>query len=69
MLMLLTMSVLATGIAGGIGFQSGRSSLRAAVFDRLTGVREAQGRVLEMGLNDITGSLLVFSAAKPSAAR
>lgn len=61
MLMLLTMSVLATGIAGGIGFQSGRSSLRAAVFDRLTGVREAQGRVLEMGLNDITGSLLVFS--------
>jgi class 3 adenylate cyclase len=61
MLMLLTMSVLATGIAGGIGFQSGRSSLRAAVFDRLTGVREAQARVLEMGLNDITGSLVIFS--------
>lgn len=61
MLMLLTMSVLATGITGGIGFQSGRSSLRAAVFDRLTGIREAQSRVLEMGLNDITGALLVFS--------
>nr|MCW1960438.1 HAMP domain-containing protein [Mycobacterium sp.] len=61
MLMLLTMSVLATGIAGGIGFQSGRSSLRAAVFDRLTGIREAQSRVLEIGLNDIRGSLLVFS--------
>ena len=61
MLMLLTMSVLATGIAGGIGFQSGRSSLRAAVFDRLTGVREAQSRVLEMGLTNITGSLVVFS--------
>lgn len=61
MLMLLTMSVLATAIAGGIGFQSGRSSLRAAVFDRLTGVREAQARVLEMGLRDITGSLVVLS--------
>ena len=61
MLMLLTMSVLATGIAGGIGFQSGRSSLRSAVFDRLTGIREAQSRVLEMGLTDITGSLVIFA--------
>lgn len=61
MLMLLTMSVLATGIAGGIGFESGRSSLREAVFDRLTSIREAQARVLEIGLNDITGSLVVFS--------
>ena len=61
MLMLLTMSVLATAIAGGIGFQSGRSSLRAAVFDRLTGIREAQSRVLQMGLTDITGSLVIFS--------
>ena len=61
LLMLLTMSVLATAIAGGIGFQSGRTSLRAAVFERLTGIREAQARVLEMGLNDITGSLLIFA--------
>ena len=61
MLMLLTMSVLATAIAGGIGFQSGRSSLRAAVFDRLTGVREAQARVLELGLTNITGSLVIFA--------
>lgn len=61
MLMLLTISVLATAIAGGIGFQSGRSSLRAAVFDRLTSIREAQSRVLELGLRDITGSLVVLS--------
>ena len=60
-LMLLTMSVLATAIAGGIGFQSGRSSLRAAVFEQLTGIREAQSRVLEMGLSDITGSLLIYT--------
>jgi class 3 adenylate cyclase len=61
MLMLLTMSVLATAIAGGIGFQSGRSSLREAVFDRLTSIREAQARVLQMGLKDITGSLVIYS--------
>lgn len=61
MLMLLTISVLATAIAGGIGFQSGRSSLRAAVFDRLTSIREAQSRVLELGLRDLTGSLVVLS--------
>lgn len=61
MLMLLTMSVVATAIVGGIGFQSGRSSLRAAMFDQLTGIREAQSRVLEMGLNTITGSLVMLS--------
>lgn len=61
MLMLLTMSVLATAIAGGIGFQSGRSSLREAVFDRLTSIRESRASVLELGLRDITGSLVVFS--------
>ena len=61
MLMLLTMSVLATAIAGGIGFQSGRSSLRAAGFDQLIGIREAQSRVLEMGLSDINSSLLIYS--------
>lgn len=61
MLMLLTMSVLATAIAGGIGFQSGRSSLREAVFDRLTSVRQAQARVLEMGLNEIANSLVIYS--------
>lgn len=61
MLMLLTMSVLAVAVAGGIGFQSGRSSLRAAGFDQLIAVREAQSRVLEMGLSDITSSLLIYS--------
>jgi hypothetical protein len=59
MLMLLTMSVLATAIAGGIGFQSGRTSLREAVFDQLTGIREAQARVLEMGLSDLSNSLVI----------
>lgn len=61
LLMLLTIGVLATAITGGLGFQSGRSSLRAAVFERLTAVREAQARVLELGFQDLLGSLIIFS--------
>ena len=61
LLMLLTMSVLATAIVGGIGFTSGRSSLRESVFERLTGIREAQTRVLELGLADLNASLVIFS--------
>ena len=61
LLMLLLMGVLATGITGAIGFSSGRSSLRASVFERLTGIREAQVRVLELGLADLTNSLVIFS--------
>ena len=42
LLMLLTMSVLATGVAGAVGFESGRTSLRASMFERLTGILESQ---------------------------
>lgn len=61
MLMLLIVGILATGVTGGIGFQSGRSSLRESMFDRLTAVREAQARVLELGFNDLLNSLVVYS--------
>ncbi len=61
MLMLLIVGILATGITGGIGFQSGRSSLRESMFDRLTAVREAQARVLELGFDDLLSSLVVYS--------
>lgn len=61
MLMLLAMTILATAVAGGIGFESGRTSLRAAVFERLTGIRQAQARVLELGISDLRGSLLIVS--------
>ncbi len=61
MLMLLAMTILATAVAGGIGFESGRTSLRAAVFERLTGIRQAQARVLELGIADLQGSLQIFS--------
>jgi len=61
MLMMLAMTTLAIAIAGGIGFQSGRSSLRAEVFERLTVIRQAQTQVLELGLQNISGSLVMFS--------
>jgi class 3 adenylate cyclase len=61
MLMLLAMTILATAVAGGIGFESGRTSLRAAVFEQLTGIRQAQARILELGLSDLQGSLQIFS--------
>lgn len=69
MLMLLTVGVLATAIIGAIGFQSGRSSLRESMFDRLTAVREAQARVLELGINDLRASLVIYSSGEtaPSA--
>jgi len=62
LLMILTMSVLAALTAGGIGFQSGRSSLRAAVFDRLTGIRELQSQTIEGRFTDMRNSVLNTSA-------
>lgn len=61
MLMLLAMTILATIVAGGIGFESGRSSLRAAVFEQLTGIRQAQARVLELGIADLRNSLMIVA--------
>lgn len=61
MLMLLAMTILATVVAGGIGFESGRSSLRAAVFEQLTGIRQAQARVLELGISDLRNSLMIVA--------
>ena len=40
LVMLLVTSVLSAAVVGAIGYQSGRSSLRASVFDRLTEIRE-----------------------------
>jgi class 3 adenylate cyclase len=64
LLMLLTMSVLATAFAGAIGFQSGRSSLRESSFERLTATREAQSRVLELGLADLMSSMVIFASGE-----
>ncbi len=47
LVMLLVTSILSAAVVGAIGYQSGRSSLRASVFDRLTEIRGSQSRQLE----------------------
>ena len=61
LLMLLLTSVLSAAIVGAIGFQSGRNSLRAAVFDRLTEIREAQTRLIETQFADLKNSLVIYT--------
>ncbi|HME48880.1 MAG TPA: adenylate/guanylate cyclase domain-containing protein, partial [Mycobacterium sp.] len=59
--MLLISSVLSAAVVGLIGYQSGRSSLRASVFDRLTEVRESQTRLMVDKVNDLTNSAIVYT--------
>jgi class 3 adenylate cyclase len=61
LLMLLVTSILSAAVVGAIGFQSGRTSLRAAAFDRLTEIRESQSRQLEAKFNDLEDSLVVYT--------
>jgi class 3 adenylate cyclase len=61
LVMLLVTSVLSAAVVGAIGYQSGRSSLRAAVFDQLTEIRSAQIRQLENGFSDLTNSLVIYT--------
>lgn len=59
--MLLLTSILSAAVVGFIGYTSGRDSLRASVFDRLTEIRESQTRQLRAQFSDLTNSLLVYS--------
>ncbi|MGV9799318.1 adenylate/guanylate cyclase domain-containing protein [Mycobacterium sp. NPDC003449] len=59
--MLLVTSVLSASVVGFIGYQSGRSSLRDSVFDRLTEVRSSQVRQLEAEIANIRDSLIVYT--------
>ncbi len=59
--MLLVTSVLSAAVVGFIGYQSGRSSLRASVFDRLTEIRGTQARQLEAQFSDLKNSLVIFT--------
>lgn len=61
LLMLLLTSVLSAAIVGAIGYQSGRASLRAAAFDRLTEIREAQTRFADGSFKDLQNSLVVYT--------
>jgi class 3 adenylate cyclase len=59
--MLLVTSVLSAAVVGFIGYQSGRSSLRASVFDGLTEIRASQSRQLESQFADLKDSLVVYT--------
>ncbi|HEY6649745.1 MAG TPA: adenylate/guanylate cyclase domain-containing protein [Mycobacterium sp.] len=59
--MLLVTSILSAAVVGAIGYQSGRSSLRASVFDALTEIRQSQTRELQGQVADLQNSLVVFT--------
>jgi hypothetical protein len=59
--MLLVTSVLCAAVVGFIGYQSGRSSLRASVFDGLTEIRASQSRQLESQFADLKDSLVIYT--------
>ena len=59
--MLLVTSILSAAVVGAIGYHSGRSSLRASVFDRLTEIRGSQSRQLESQFKDLQNSLVIYT--------
>ena len=61
LVMLLVTSILSAAVVGFIGYQSGRSSLRASVFDGLTEIRGAQTRQLETQFSDLMNSLVIYT--------
>lgn len=61
LIMLLVTSILSAAVVGFIGYQSGRSSLRESVFDRLTELRQAQTRTLQAQFGDLTDSLVIYT--------
>ncbi len=60
-LMMVLCTVLAAGVIGGIAFQAGRDSLRNAVFNRLTELRESQTRALGGQLSDLKNSMIIYT--------
>ncbi len=60
-LMMVMCSVLASVVIGGIAFQAGRTSIREAVFNRLTEVRQSQTRALTAQISDLRNSLIIYT--------
>ncbi len=60
-LMLVVCTVLAAAIVGGIAYQSGRNSLRAAAVNRLTEILESQRRALTSDVNDLRSALVTYT--------
>jgi class 3 adenylate cyclase len=60
-LMMVLCTVLAASVVGGIAFTAGRTSLRNAVFSRLTELRESQTRDLHGQIEDLKSSLIIYT--------
>lgn len=60
-MVLVLYTVVAAAVVGIIAFQAGRSSLREAVFNRLTELRHSQSQALESELSDLKNSLIMFT--------
>lgn len=61
LLMLVTCTMLAAIVVGGIAFETGRNSLRTAAFNRLTEIREAQRRTMTTQLSDLKNALVTYT--------
>lgn len=67
LVMLLLTSIVSAAIVGAIGFHSGRTSLEASAFDRLTEIRESQARQLESKFTDLEDALIAFTRGATTA--
>jgi class 3 adenylate cyclase len=61
MVMLLVSSLASLAVIGVVEYISGRNSLLPAAAERMTQLREAQKRAIEMLFEDLTNSLVVYS--------
>lgn len=60
MVLLLLTSIVSVAAIAAIVYQSGRTSLRAAAYERLTQLRESQKRAVETLFSDLTNSLVIY---------
>ena len=61
MLMLLVSSLASLAVIGVVEYVSGRNTLLPAAAERMTELREAQTRAIEMLFADLTNSLVVYT--------
>lgn len=59
--MLVLCTIVAATVVGFIAFQTGRSSMRDSVFNRLTEVRQSQSRALQDQLSDLKNSMIIYA--------
>jgi class 3 adenylate cyclase len=60
-LMLVLCTILAAAIVGGIAYETGRNSLRAAAVNRLVEIRESQTRTLAAQIGDLRNALVTYT--------